>query len=172
MRRVLNYVNRYDGENLVLESNNYFGPEISEVLTSPSELAIGYEPNKKIRDAIEKYAVDHATQYFRNRHYKVTPRGKPYDLLCTRKAEELHVEVKGTRGNGNKVILTANEVQHAHDHKMTALYVMHSVSVRPETNQEVRITGGRRKILNPWRINQGRLKSTQYLYTLPPHKKP
>ena len=38
-----------------------------------------------------------------------------YDLRCTRQGEELHVEVKGTTSQGERVLLTRNEVAHARE---------------------------------------------------------
>jgi Domain of unknown function (DUF3883) len=169
MKRVLDYVKNYAGENLVREPRDYFGPDVVDVISPPPDFSVGFEPNKKIRDAIEQYAVKHATRYFRKRKYKVTPRGKPYDLLCAKGNEELHVEVKGTRGKGDKIVVTFNEVRHARHYAPTALYVVHHVTVTNDVAHGVKVKGGVREYIRPWDIQDRQLKSIQYLYTLPQH---
>jgi hypothetical protein len=43
--------------------------------------------------------------------HSVEPDRCGYDLHCTRGKEEIHVEVKGTRGDGRSVLLTAAELE-------------------------------------------------------------
>lgn len=167
MKQVLDYVNGYTGENLVRKPRDYFGPDPVDVINPPPDFSVGFEPNKKIRDAIEGYAVRHATRYLRKRKYKVTPRGRPYDLLCTKDGEELHVEVKGTRGKGDKIVLTAKEVHHALHHTPTALYVVHDVAVTNDAERGIKVKGGVRDYRRPWNIRAGHLKPIQYMYTVP-----
>jgi hypothetical protein len=38
-----------------------------------------------------------------------------YDLRCELGGDDLHVEVKGTTSDGDRVLLTRNEVSHARD---------------------------------------------------------
>ena len=61
-------------------------------------------------------AEDHAAAYFKNQDWQVDRVGQDklgYDLVCTQPGgATLHVEVKGTRTLGEKVTLTANEVEH------------------------------------------------------------
>ena len=74
----------------------------------------GYERDSRIRKAVELYAVAKAREFYEKDHgYSVTPKGKPYDLLCEKPDEILHVEVKGSRYALDAIIVTINEVEDA-----------------------------------------------------------
>ncbi|WP_295585763.1 DUF3883 domain-containing protein [uncultured Lamprocystis sp.] len=75
----------------------------------------GYDDDPAARKVIETHAVQRAREYYERQGYLVTELGKPFDLLCQRSAEILHVEVKGSRSSMQEVILTANEVKDARD---------------------------------------------------------
>ena len=64
--------------------------------------------NKKV----ETKAVEFATRYFKKNNFEVTSVESDkigYDLLCTKKTKELHVEVKGISGTEEEFIITENE---------------------------------------------------------------
>jgi len=90
-----------------------------------------------VRRAVEVYAEDSAESYFTQQGWNVTRVGHlklGYDLECRNSAgQSLHVEVKGTQGAGEEVLLTRNEVFHlsaeAACPEQHALYVLSEITV-------------------------------------------
>lgn len=121
------------------------------------------------RHMIEEYAVDRARKYFGTTH-DIEERGRPYDLRCTPKKGRrmpLFVEVKGTQGIGERVILTENEVRHAATHKaQTVLFLVHSIKLAGHGNER-RARGGKVRLLQPWSPSMKSLTPIAYYYDLP-----
>ncbi len=66
--------------------------------------------------AIEKRAELITKKYLESKKFKdFLYLGKPYDILCKDGKTELRVEVKGTKGTGDKVGITRNEILHSRD---------------------------------------------------------
>ncbi|MBM4035454.1 MAG: EVE domain-containing protein [Planctomycetes bacterium] len=130
----------------------------------------GYRMDQKARKAVELHAMREADRHFREEleyEVEVVSERKPFDLLCTKGGEELHVEVKGTTSVGEEVVLTANEVEHARANPgRTVLFVFHSIQVDQENGQWV-ARAGMRRVLRPWDLSLGTLKPLVYAYTLP-----
>lgn len=129
----------------------------------------GFLLSPALRKALEDHAMDAATRYFQAEGYAVADHSKtkPYDLYCTRGAEVLHVEVKGTQTGGEDIILTAGEVEFARRHRgQMALFVLHSVEVSGEEGEFV-LSEGERHLVLPWDVDQGMLKPVSYTYGVP-----
>lgn len=126
----------------------------------------GYQSFTPRRKAIEERAMAAAMAYFGERGWAVddVSSSRSYDLECTRQADVLHVEVKGTTSRGASILLTANEVEHARDFPHTALFVLHGIRVRG--NDPPVASGGRARIIDPWRISDERLEPLAYSYTV------
>ena len=77
---------------------------------------------------------------------------------------ELHVEVKGTTGDGSSVLLTPNKVTHAREYPNVALYILCGLTLQDEGAGKVKAMGGREKIYNPWDITAGTLNPVGYEY--------
>jgi hypothetical protein len=127
----------------------------------------GFLLDSKLRKALEDYAMEAATRYFRKKGYDVEDlhEDHPYDLRCTKKDEKLYVEVKGTQTNGESIILTSGEVEFARRQKgQMALFVLHSIKVSPDgavlSNEE-------KTVILPWDVDQGCLKPISYWYEAP-----
>lgn len=86
----------------------------------------GKQSNPKKNKATERYAVDRAVEHYKRLGWKVTEHGKPIDLHCVKKNEELVVEVKGTTGGAGTVTVTKNEVESAR-RRRTDLFIVHSI---------------------------------------------
>jgi hypothetical protein len=87
---------------------------------------------------------------------------RSYDLLCRQRAEELHVEVKGTTTDGDAIVLTNNEVTHARSpDNVCVLFILHSIRLARQ-----KALGGKRIVLNPWQLEQARLTPVSYTYRL------
>lgn len=96
---------------------------------------------------IEQYAEGHAAEHFSAIGWHVARVGMfklGYDLQCTKAdGSVLHVEVKGTRTLGEKIFLTANEVEHVRQAARCgaehALYVVSQI----EVSEDMQCSGGK-----------------------------
>ncbi|MCX4808936.1 DUF3883 domain-containing protein [Streptomyces sp. NBC_01214] len=101
------------------------------------------------------------------RRRRPAPCRKPYDLRCTRGAEERHVEVKGTMGAATSVELTINEVLHARDKGNTVdLYVVSDIRVDTHT-EPYTASGGTVSRYTDWEPAEEDLRPRKYEYRLP-----
>jgi hypothetical protein len=126
----------------------------------------GFRLDKRLRDALEKHAMDAAEQFFKSKGYNVDDHHKdhPYDLLCTKKGQRLYVEVKGTEMDGASTILTYGEVEFARRNSdQMALFVLHSITVSPDGE----VSGGKMDVRWPWHVDEGVLRPISYWYDLP-----
>ena len=90
---------------------------------------------------------------------------RPYDLSCTKPTgAELHVEVKGTTGDGSSVLLTHGEVRHAKEYPNVALYILCGVTLQEDGSGNVEAVGAKEKIYCPWDIATGTLNPIGYEY--------
>ncbi|PRZ08601.1 uncharacterized protein DUF3883 [Isoptericola sp. CG 20/1183] len=78
----------------------------------------GFEALGEARMSVENYAQELVEEHFRQDGWEVedTRIGHPYDAVARRDGEIRYLEAKGTQGNGQKVMVTAGEVQFAIDH--------------------------------------------------------
>jgi len=102
----------------------------------------------------------------------------PYDLsggpnnsrtnsYATKGTEKRYIEVKGSTGPGEAVILTHGEVAHAKAHPAdSALLVVSGIILRRENGTCVASGGEIRIHQHPWVINDTSLTATQYRYEL------
>lgn len=75
--------------------------------------------------------------------------------------------MKGTRTLGEAVILTRNEVSHAHLHRdRMVLFLVHGIECSSE-NGSVVTSGGTKRVLHPWAPESEALEPKDYYYTLP-----
>ena len=130
----------------------------------------GFSTDSRYRIAVEKYAVGKAIKYFEDLNWVVDPSPqatKPYDLLCTRGAEKICVEVKGSTQQGGEVTITRNEAEFAFANpKKSVLFLVAEIDVRPGEDQEPHISGGRALIAQPWDLKNDQLKVINYRCTL------
>jgi hypothetical protein len=89
------------------------------------------EQNKRV----ERAALRHVIRYLRARRWSVqdvSSENRGYDLFCSRRKEELHVEVKGARGDGQQFPLTARELHTwSNDQRFTLAFVGNALSGSP-----------------------------------------
>jgi hypothetical protein len=78
-----------------------------------------------------------------------------------------HVEVKGTTTDGVGVILTLNEVRHAHEYPSIALFILSNIIVERADDAAVRAVGGDRHLFDPWPIDDGTLTPLGFRYQVP-----
>jgi len=144
----------------------------SEAATDSASSAVtgggqGFQVSPRVRRAIERHAVERARAHFRGLGFAVQEFGKPFDLLCTRDAERLYVEVKGTSGAADAVFLTRNEVAFARSNReQMALFLVHGIVVGG-TDESPVLSGGVELPLRPWDVDAGALTPVSYRYELP-----
>jgi hypothetical protein len=124
----------------------------------------GFGLTPKERRAVEIRAVALAIEHFESDGWSVENVGdrESFDLVCRRKGKELHVEVKGTTGLGQKVILPRNEVQHARSYKHVALVVVHGMKLK--RGKVPKVSGGKLLVRHPWKIAEKSLDPVAYYY--------
>ena len=128
----------------------------------------GYTSCSTRRRAVEKRAMELATTHYKNDGYDVINAStcQPYDPKCTKSEIEVHVEVKGTTSNGERILLTKNEVAHAREFPRSALFVVTNIA-RTHSDEKTRRAGSGKisEVLDPWNIDGGSLDPIAYTYS-------
>lgn len=133
-----------------------------DVLEQEYAKSQGFLLDKKLRRALERYAMDAATRHFQSLKFVVEDhhRNHSYDLLCRRGKEVIYVEVKGTQTEGKAIILTSGEVEFARSHaKHMALFIFHSIKVSKKGRI---LTQGTMRLIFPWNVDERCLKPLAY----------
>lgn len=113
----------------------------------------GFLVSRAVRKVIEERALAVAISYYREQGWHVADVGitQSYDLRCTNGEAERRVEVKGTTGLGETVILTRNEVQHARDFQPNVdLLVVTEIRVEGRDGDNPVATGGKAYVCPGW----------------------
>jgi hypothetical protein len=130
----------------------------------------GFQLDQEAKVIIETYAMNAATEFYSEHGWVVEDvhGSESYDLICRRRNEEKHVEVKGTTMLGTEVILTDKEVKHARDYRSTALFVVAEIAITRDNGGLITAAnGGIRHVYDPWRIEDGVLTPINYRYQVP-----
>lgn len=123
----------------------------------------GYAVDIEAKTAVERHAMERARAHFAALGYEVEDHSDraSYDLLARKNDEQVWVEVKGTRGDGSAVLVTANEVEHARSHHPhLALVVVMGISFRREPKPTA--TGGEVVVYWPWDPDEHRCVPTAF----------
>ena len=121
------------------------------------------------RKAIETHSMNMVRMQFEMEGWSMIDRSRacPYDFLAIRNGKERFIEVKGTTGPGNSVILTAGEVAHvlANPDKCSLVVI---TGVQLEFDDDIWIAHGGAIAfrLEPWNIIADHLVATQYMLRL------
>ena len=93
----------------------------------------------------------------------------PFDLLATRNGEERYIEVKGTTGAGNSIMLTHGEVKHVRQHRHgSALVIVSGIVLTESDGKWVGSAGKVTTHEEPWIIDASALEATEYRYIVQP----
>jgi hypothetical protein len=150
-------------------------PEIRDAITEAAAIASPLAANGQgpglsaaERKAVEVHAMKTAQRHLEQLGYfvKNCSAKESYDLLASRNCEELTIEVKGTTGSADKILLTANEVElHLVNRDRNGLIVVYDVELtrgpRPFAS------GGRLLSHIPWRLERSQLRAISYSCRLP-----
>jgi hypothetical protein len=125
----------------------------------------GYGLDAAGRKVIEDHAMARAASYFTALGATVedVSRTECYDLKCIdADGHEFHVEVKGTTGLGETILLTRNEVAHAEKmHPGIALFVVSQIELR-RTNGTPVANGGGDRLIYPWKLDRSKLEALAF----------
>lgn len=153
-----------DANSVELLSSLYF-PSGSDFLVNDLQ---GFESNSAKRKAIELHAVRIAMDFLKDMGYtEIQDVGSIYsfDLLANGPEGRLHVEVKGTTGKGDKVILTTNEVTFQKTcYPENALLIVSEIEI--SLKGELGATGGKLNFISPWEIDDARLVPISFEYSI------
>lgn len=112
---------------------------------------------------IARYAMSVAEEHYGRPDWTVenVSLHEPYDLLVHRPGQpDLHVEVKGTTGDGSQILLTPNEVSHARDHyPNVALFIVSEIRLASGQSSRAKM-----QALEPWRLDDALLTPIGYRY--------
>lgn len=131
----------------------------------------GFVVDSRMRKAVEDHAVSMAKAHFIAEGYDIEIKGKPYDLCCRKANQILYVEVKGTRTDGDEILLTANEVDFANENSsQMALFIVRRITVSEESGEPI-ASGGDPEVKRPWKPIPEKLTPLCYSYQMEPEKK-
>jgi MrcB-like, N-terminal domain/Domain of unknown function (DUF3883) len=174
LRKFLSYLGAlYEAEDLGRspESASQQAREIvrlTEEITRPkkasnSRQGFGLRPAERF--AVEQHAMRIAEKLLKDKGFEVTDVSKklPYDLLAkSNDGKEIIVEVKGSTGAADSVILTANEVTaHRTKHPHNMLIVVHSISLDRKANPP-KTAGGACREYWAWDISSAKLEPLSF----------
>ena len=139
-----------------------------EAIAKPSRPASGrgqgFSLSAPERLCVEQHAMKVAADWLRREGYSVEDRSKnhPYDFEASNDLETFKVEVKGTTGRGEGIILTRNElVLHRETYPKNMLLVVHSISLQRSPDGPY-ASGGELRPFRPWLIDESKLKPLSY----------
>ncbi len=120
------------------------------------------------RAVVELWAMKVVSKHFTNREWLVqdVSATSPYDFLCSRATgEQRRVEVKGTTGGPEVVLLTRNEVIAAQaDPESAALAIVHGITL---DRDGMHASGGTLMLISPWHVDERALSPIAYRYQVP-----
>lgn len=121
------------------------------------------------RKAVEIRAMLVAKHVYESDGWQVidTSSVKPYDLLASKAGNVRFIEVKGTTGYGQSIILTQAEVEHAQRNPDEhCLVVVSGIFLAIEEGQWTASGGVISTHLDPWTLVAEKLEATQYRYSI------
>lgn len=116
------------------------------------------------RKAVEDQAMKEAARYLLGLGYETRDVSKtePFDFEATKAGERWIVEVKGTTGHGESVLITHSErVAHERNHPLNALIVVHSIEL-DRRRAAPRASGGKVVAYMSWKILTDSLQPIAY----------
>jgi hypothetical protein len=128
----------------------------------------GFVSDPRVRKAVEDWAMTAARAHYESAGYAVTDTSanRPYDYVATKSDDKRRIEVKGTQGEADSVIVTVGEVNAAlQGPEPTDLFVLSGVKICIQ-REDVVATGGTPLITKGWRPEPKDLAPIQFRYNL------
>jgi hypothetical protein len=133
----------------------------------------GFGLSQEERRAVELRAMHVARAFYENDGWVVVDKSsfQPFDLLATKGEAKRFVEVKGTTGEGQSVILTHGEVNHVRSNgRNSALVIVSGIILKKNNGEWQAIGGAITSCKDPWILNEINLSATQYRYEIKKEK--
>ena len=150
-------------------------PEVVQILQLAEEMATPFKPAQRgqgwgldavAKRAVELRAMQVAEEWLSEEGFvfRDVSSTDSCDFRAQRDGEDWVVEVKGTTAGPKSILVTRNEVAlHRQSHPLNALIVVHGIKLGKDG---VSASGGKRLVLSPWFLEDGRLSPTSYEYRL------
>jgi hypothetical protein len=172
VRPIEQFIASYEGPNLLVDPDVEGENLSASSLESARVEAQGFQPDSRVRKAIEEYSLKRAESWLKKKEMKgcaIQRSGRPHDLIARKGRKRLYVEVKGTQSDAKEIVLTANEVTFARKHSESMrLFVLHSVKLRWKGKKPI-ASGGAEFVVKPWLPVKTLLEPVQYWYRLSEH---
>ena len=128
--------------------------------------AQGFLLSPAIKKAVESHAMTRAiAHYSRGWTVRDVHSKQSYDLECRRGDQVLYVEVKGTMGLGEVLIVTRGEVVVAKkQHPNTELFVVSDIRIEDAAMTKPRASGGQVSVYRGWAADDSRLRPLGFEY--------
>lgn len=113
----------------------------------------GFSASAVVRKAIEIRAMEVVEQNLASEGWITSDVSatQSYDLLCRRNTEIKYVEVKGTSGEGQEILITAAEVAFAHAHASEmCLAIVSKIVLLEDAGGGISASGGTVRIIEAW----------------------
>jgi len=111
-----------------------------------------------------KLAIEHLTMLGYTEIEDVGDR-ESFDLRALSSEKQINVEVKGSTGAANSVILTKNEVSFQKDaYPLNGLFVVSNIELT--RGEKISAQGGDIQFISPWLIDESSLKAISYQYQI------
>lgn len=153
-------------KNAIVLTKKYNGPNLKtkDDCVQDGHSQSSYESDPNIRKAIEDYAMWRCKVFYKKKgfHCEDVSQTESYDVLATNGNCIKWIEVKGTRGSGDGVILTKNEVKLA-KRKKTILYLLCNIRYDNKTGK---VSGGDEST-HSWKFTRSNLIPLSYHYLIP-----
>lgn len=139
-----------------------------EKIAKPNKVANGqgYGLTAQQRQAVDRRAMRVAEDWLRLRFNNILDvhLREPCDFRIQDEEQSIVVEVKGTTGGPDSILLTHNEVDlHRSNHPLNILLIIHGIDLDRVQNVA---SGGTLIAFQPWLIEEDRLRPTAYQYAL------
>jgi ribosomal protein L37AE/L43A len=121
------------------------------------------------RVQVEWRAMQVARELYEQRGWDVvdTSASHPYDLYATQQGAQRFIEVKGTTGQGESIMLTNGEVKHAQCNASCCALVVVSGITLVESEGIWSASGGRVTTHQDlWKLDETRLQATEFRYSI------
>lgn len=133
----------------------------------------GFLASAPARRAVERRAMNLAIAHFAAAgwHVEDVSAISCFDLLCTTGNQRRYVEVKGTTGPGDQIILTHTEVNFAQQNRSEMILVVVSeIQLQRRRSTELAATGGRVRIVDGWAPATADIIPISYICALSPRR--
>ncbi len=131
----------------------------------------GFGLSANERKAVEHWSMKLARQRLAELGFKGvkdTSATAPYDFEGTFEGKKHIIEVKGTTGTGDVIILTSNEVAaQTAAYPFNCLVIVEGVELERADRSEPQASGGRVRALRGWRIDDGELRPLSFQHKPP-----